>query len=243
MSSQLWIDLETSGLGDNAAVLEIACIVIIDGEQKHHFQSYVRPHKGATLDEKAFEVNKININDIWEFPDAETVIRDLLDYIDSFQRSFTLSGHNVGFDTKKLFRFFCRNGHYGNYLTRFRPGGVDTFILAKKVFKNSRNKPEGFSLQKLCKYFEIELLNGHSALPDITATILLYNTLSSKYPNVEIAKIEALPYLQKKRKYMDMKYVQLNPEGDIFITKEATSNPAIMEFILIELFDLYGEKH
>lgn len=243
LSAQLWIDLETSGLGDNAAVLEIAAIAVIDGEKKHHFQSYIRPHENATLDPKAFEVNKININDIWSFPDANMVINTFLDYVDSFERTFTLSGHNVAFDIKKLFKFFCRNGSYSEYLTRFRPGGIDTLTLSKKAFKNSRNKPTGFSLEKLCQHFEINLDNAHSALPDITATIQIYNELSSKNPSVEVTKIEKMPYREKRRKYMDSKYIQLNPDGDIFITSEATSSPQIIEFILTELYDIYGEKH
>jgi len=41
-----------------------------------------------------------------------------------------------------------------------------------------------------------------------------------------------LSYREKMVKYIDMKYIQMNPEGDCFLTKEALSNPDAMRFIL-----------
>jgi DNA polymerase III epsilon subunit-like protein len=240
MANLLFIDCETTGLGDNAGLIEIALIPYIDGERKPHFQSYIRPHDGCTMDAKAFEVNKIDPKLLPEFPNAKEVIKSMLEFIDSHECVFTLAGHNVQFDTKKLFKFFCRNGEYGNYLTRFRPGDVCTMRIAKDVFKNKRNKPEGFSLSKLCKYFEIELINAHSALPDIQATIDLYESLLPKISIIQAKEIESFSYQEMKRKYMDMKYVQINPDGDFFVTAEATKNPTIIRFILNELYNLYG---
>jgi len=240
MSNLLFIDIETTGLGDNAGLIEIALIPYIDGERKPHFQSYIRPHDGATLDAKAFEINKINVNDIWSFPDAKDVIEDMLKFIDSHECIFSLAGHNVAFDTKKFYRFMCRNGHYSSYLNRFRPGDICTLRIAKDCFKNKRNKPEGFSLEKLTKFFEIELINSHSALPDIQATIDLYEKLLPMLSIVQTQKIESLSYQDMKRKYMDMRYVQINPDGDFFVTAEATKNPVILRFIINELYNLYG---
>lgn len=240
MANLMWIDLETSGLGSNAAVIELAAIAYIDGEIKHHFQSYIRPHEGATLDPKAFEINKIDVNKIWEFPDAKDVIQKFLEYIDSFECIFSLSGHNIQFDSSRLFKFFCRNGEYGSYLNRFRPGGVCTFKISKEIFKGARKKPTGFSLDKLCSFYEINLDNAHSALPDIQATIELYEKLLPKISNVQAEEIKKTDYQSMKRKYMDSKYIQINPEGDVFICKDATSNPMIFRFILNELYELYG---
>ena len=154
MANLLFLDCETTGLGDNAAIIEIALIPYIDGEIKPHYQSYVRPHAGCTMDAKAFQINKIDATKVMEFPDAKTVIKEILDFVDSHECVFSLSGHNIGFDTKKFYNFFCRNAEYGSYLNRFRPGGVDTLKIAKDVFKSKRNKPEGFSLEKLCKFYE-----------------------------------------------------------------------------------------
>lgn len=240
MSNLLFIDIETTGLGDNAAIIEIALIPYINGERHPHFQSYIRPHVGCTMDVRAFEVNKIDINKIWEFPSAEKVIEDMLSFIDSHECVFSLAGHNVGFDTKKFFKFMCRNAHYSSYLNRFRPGGVCTFKIAKECFKNKRKKPTGFSLAKLCEFFEVELINSHSALPDIQATIDIYEKMLPLISNNQASEIGSFSYQEMKRKYMDSKYVQINPDGDFFVTSDATKNPAIIRFILNELYNLYG---
>lgn len=239
MANLLWIDTETTGLGSNAAVIEIAAIAYIDGERKHHFQSYIRPHDGATLDPEAFKINKIDINKIWDFPNAKNVIRDFLDYIDSFECIFSLAGHNSSFDISKLFKLMCRNGEYGSYLNRFNPNNICTFKISKELFKNKRNKPEGFSLKKLCKHYNIELTNAHSALPDIQATIDLYEKLLPEISNIQAKKIESLDYKDMRRKYMDTKYVQINPEGDIFLTREAMNNDIVRRFIFTELDSIY----
>ena len=239
MANLLFIDVETTGLGDNSAIIEIAAIAMIDGEVKHHFQSYVRPHDGASLDPKAFEINKIDIKKIWEFPGAKDVIADFIKYIDSFECIFSLAGHNINFDIKKLFRFFCRNGEYGSYFNRFSNRDICTFKISKELFKGKRNKPDGFSLEKLCEFYKIQLNNAHSALPDIQATIELYNVLQPNITIVQDSKIKILPYQEMRRKYMDSKYVQINPEGDVFLTRDALSNNTIRRFIFTELDLIY----
>lgn len=241
MANLLWIDCETSGLGDNAAVIEVALVPYIDGEIKPHYQSYIRPHAGCTMDAKAFEINKIDPTKVMEFPDAKTVIKEILDFVDSHECIFSLSGHNIQFDSKKFFNLFCRNAEYGSYLNRFRPGGICTLKLAKDVFKGKRNKPTGFSLEKLCEFFKIELVNSHSALPDIEATIKLYECLLPKVPTIQNEKIAQLDYQSMRRKFMDLKYVQQNPEGDVFLTRECLLNDVIRRFVFTELDALYEQ--
>jgi DNA polymerase III epsilon subunit-like protein len=241
MANLLFIDVESSGLGSNAALLEIALIPYIDGEIKPHFQSYIKPHEGATLDPKAFEVNRINVNDIWSFPDANEVIKRILEFIDSHQCVFALSAHNLPFDRKMLNTFFNRHGHYTSFYNRFKPGGVDTLAMAKKVFKGKRKKPDGFSLEKLCKFYEIELVNSHSALPDIQATIEVYEKLLSNLTVIQTQSTPILPYQEMKRKYIDARYVQFNPDGDIWLSAEATQNETIRRFIFTHIDELYGD--
>jgi DNA polymerase III epsilon subunit-like protein len=239
MSNLLFIDVETSGLGDNAAVIEIAAIAYIDGERKHHFQSYVKPHLGCTMDAKAFEINGINPKQLDSFPLAKDVISSLLEYIDSFGCVFAVSGHNVSFDIKKIRNLFFRNMHYGSYITRFKPDGVCTFVMAKECFKGKRNKPEGNSLKKLCDYFNIVLENEHSALPDIDATIKVYEELLKIHKKKEVKKTDVLKYQEMRRKYMDSKFVQFYEDDGIYISKEALSDDIVRRFIFTEIDYIY----
>lgn len=239
MANLLFIDLETTGLSNNSAVIEIAAIAYIDGERKHHFQSYIRPHDGATLDPEAFKINKIDIKKIWEFPGAKTVIQDFLGYVDSFECIFSIAGHNVQFDCSRLFKLFCRNGEYGSYINRFKPSNTCTFKLSKEVFKGKKNKPNGFSLAELCKYYKIELENAHSALPDIQATIDVYEHLLPSISITQAEQVKFSNYQEMRRRYMDMRYVQINPEGDVFLTREALNNDVIRRFIFTELDSIF----
>lgn len=239
MSSFLFIDVETSGFGDNAAVVEIAAIPYVDGEYLPHYQSYVAPHINATMDPKAFEVNGIDVRKLNDYPIKSTV-DGFIDWIDSHEKVFTIVAHNAKFDKEKIYQLFCRTANYGAFVTRFRVKHICTMEMAKALFKNKRNKPEGFSLKKLCSYFDIELNNAHSALPDIEATVKLYEELK-KLKVKDAAPNKELSYIEKRRKYMAMDYLTINPEGDIYINCKATKDSNAMQFILSEIYDITVE--
>lgn len=240
MASKLFIDLETTALGDNAAVIEIAAIPVVDGKELPHFHSMIRPHSGATLDPKAFEITGIDIKEIWNYPDTKDVLNDFIKWIDSHETIFNLSGHNISFDRNKLFRLFCRNGHYSSFITRINNNNTCTLSISRMVFKNKRNKPVDFKLETLCRFFDIEVDVSHRALADIGNTVKLYFELE-KLIEKENAPEEKLSYVEKRQKYLDMKYIQMNPEGDIFITTEATKNKNAMRFILGHLWEMHCE--
>lgn len=239
MANYLFIDLETTGLGLNAAVIEIACIPYIDGERGPHFHSMVRPHEGATLDAKAFEITGIDIKEIWDYPEAKDVLNELIKWIDTNETVFNLAGHNVKFDRNHFFRLFCRNGEYGSFITRFNHNDLCTLSLSRSLFKGKRNKPVDFKLESLCRYFEIEIGLSHRALRDIENTIEVFAQLQKLKQKEIVVEKDNLSYHEKMRKYMDIKYIQMNPEGDIFITKEALTNNNATKFILNFLW----EKH
>jgi DNA polymerase III epsilon subunit-like protein len=232
----LWIDVETTGLGSNAAVIEIAAIPMIDGEIKSHFHSMIRPHDKATLDAKAFEVTKIDINEIWSYPEARDVLNEFIKWIDSHETVFNLGGHNIKFDRDHLFKLFCRNAEYGSFITRFNHNDIDTLRICREVFKGKKNKPVDFKLESVCRYFGTEDGVYHRALGDIQNTIEIYKELE-KLKEKQIPVKHDLTYRQKMEKYMDMKYVQMNPEGDVFITKEALVDQDATKFILSFLWD------
>ena len=239
MASYLWIDVETTGLGSNSAVIEIACIPYMDGEEKPHFHRMIRPHEGAKLDPKAFEVTKIDINEIWSYPEARGVLDELFDWIDTHETVFNLAGHNIAFDRKFLFKLCCRNGDYGRFISRFSNNDIDTLSISRLLFKGKRNKPTSFKLDELCRYFEIEAGISHRALRDIQNTIKVFVELEKLTIKKEEQVNPELSYLEKRRKYIDMRYIQMNPEGDIFITKEALADKQAAKFIINFLW----EKH
>ena len=239
MANYLFIDCETSGLGTNAAVIEFTAIPYIDGEIHPHYHSMIKPHDGAKLDPKAFEITKININEIWDYPEASEVLVGFIEWIDSFETVFIIAGHNAKFDRDHIFRLFCRNGEYGSFITRFNNDVLCTLQLGREIFKGKRNKPVDFKLESICKYFNIEVNVSHRSTEDITNTVKVFMELE-KLKTKKVLEINPeLDYLKKRQKYLDMKYIQMNPEGDIFITKEAIIDEQCMRFLL----DFLWSKH
>jgi DNA polymerase III epsilon subunit-like protein len=90
-------------------------------------------------------------------------------------------------------------------------------------------------LGELCKYFDIVLENAHSALPDLEATIQVYDRLCS-LDQTEKPTPRTLTYQEQRAKYMAIDYLTVNPEGDAYIHCKALKDPEAMRFILNELW-------
>jgi len=236
MANYLFIDCETTGLSSNSAIIELALIPYIDGEFKNPFHRMIKPHKNAHIDLESFKVTKIDVNEIWSYDDGKKVIDDLVAWIDSHETIFNLCAHNVKFDRDNLFRLFCRNGHYGSYITRINNNDICTLAWSRDIFKKRKQKPDSFKLDDLCRFFKIPIDVSHRALHDVYRTTKLFLELE-KLKEKQIPVKHDLTYRQKMEKYMDMKYVQMNPEGDVFITKEALVDQDATKFILSFLWD------
>lgn len=235
----LLIDVETSSLDHKyGCILELAAIPVINGVKGEHFHSFLRPHKNALIDDAALKVNKFTKEQIETFPDPSEVLDSFIQWIDKHETMFSLMGHNISFDRKFLYALFTRNMKHTDFVNRIRPSDYCTLENARRIFKNRRAKPDKMNLAALCKFFNINLENAHSALPDIEATYELYMALDALTPKIQHS--QKMTYQEKKRIYMDANYIQFNADGDIFINSQATKNPEIMKFITEELYNIYG---
>lgn len=238
MSSILWLDCETTALGDKAAIIQIALYPVINGEHKEPFVSYIKPHDGAHIDPEALRINKIDPKLFPTFPSAEETVNNIIKYIDQFETVFSLGGQNVRFDIDHFFRMFCRTAHYSSYVIRFDSSSVCTLEMAREIFKNKRIKPKSNKLGDLCSFFDIQLDRAHDALHDIRATVELYDKLSAMKPRITRTPT-TLTYHQKRQRYMAADYLTINPEGDVYIYCKGTKDPDAMTFILNELWRIY----
>jgi DNA polymerase III epsilon subunit-like protein len=238
MSSILWIDTETTALGDKAAIIELALVPVINGEQKEPFVTYIRPHPEAFIDPEAMRINGIDPKLFPTFPTAEEVVKQVIEYVDQFETVFSLGGQNVKFDINHFFRLFCRTANYSSYVVRFDANSIDTLSMAKEVFKNKKIKPKSNKLGDICSFFDIQLANAHTALCDILATIQVYDKLSSMMPKL-IPTVNNMTYHQKRQKYMAADYLTINPEGDVYINCKVPKDQDAAMFVLNELWRLW----
>lgn len=239
MSSLLFIDCESTGLSpDHHAMVELSAIAIINGEFCGQKTIRIRPHDGAKIDIDALKINRFTVDQINSFDDPQVGLREFISFVDSFECKFRLAGHNIGFDRRFLYKTMCRHGFYSDYISRFRSDYVCTYEMAKKIGKK-KLKVESFKLGTLCNELDISLKNAHSAADDIRATYELYEKLKPMMPKDETVKRSFKTYAEKRAYYLDMAFVQLNPEGDIFISSQATRDPEALQFIINEIYDLF----
>jgi len=238
----LVFDVETTGLDHKtAALVQLAAIPVINGVPGEAFVSYVKPHQGAAIAERALEVNKLKYDQLWTFPESSDVLPKFIDWVDSHDTLFALMGHNVSFDRKFLYTWMNRNMFNMQYITRFRTTDFCTLEMAKEVFKGKRNKPENNKLETLCKFFEIPYVNGHDAHADILMTYEVFLRLQAmKAPKVMVEGKKQMTYQEKRRKYIDSRYIQFNEDGSFYGQSTISQDPEAARFIAEELFHLFG---
>lgn len=238
MSSLLFIDCETTHLSaDHGAMVELSAIAIINGEFCGQKTIRIKPHEGAKIDPEALKINRFTVEQINSFDEPVKALKEFIEFVDSFECKFRLAGHNVGFDRRLLFKTMCRHGFYSDYISRFRSDYVCTYEMAKKIGKKKLGV-ESFKLGVLCEALDIQLKNAHSASDDIKATYDLYEKLKSMMPAEERPKKVFRTYAEKRAHYLDASFIQLNPEGDVWISAKGMNDPEALQFIINEIYDL-----
>lgn len=184
MAKILWLDLETTGTNENMhGIVEIACILEVNGKEVDSFHTYVQPVEGTQYDAIAMEVNRHAISDLLEFPpDAEVFQRFLArcnEWVDRFNKrdKMIIAGFNCEFDMRHLEAFFLRNGEkwFGSYFWR---DVIDLRNIATWILRDHRpdminGKLMTVADQILTKSQMLEALGGgeaHGADVDIRVT-------------------------------------------------------------------------
>ena len=234
------IDVETTGLDSKkCAITQIAIIPIVNGVKGEPFVSYVRPHEGASISERALEVQGKTYDQIMAYPEATEVMQKLLKWLDEQGGTFYILAQNAQFDRDFLYIFFTRLGNHTEYITRFRPSLICTLEMARNYFAGKRNKPEKMNLGSLCKFFNIKLENAHDALEDITATVELYYALDALIQKPIVQPKEELTYHEKRLKYLGAGYCMINEDGSVYLNPSVTKDKDALEFVLGELYEIF----
>ena len=177
MNKLLWCDTETGGLDrDKNGIISLALIAEIDGkvEGKEYFE--MNP-VGRIIDPTALEINGFTEEQIKSFRPWEQVRIDILyfmgQFVNKYQKNdkFILSGQNVIFDSDMMQSYFnaCDDPYWFSWVKAGR--FIDTYqTLAFLQWAGKIPILENAKLETLCKHFNIEVENLHSAMDDIVAT-------------------------------------------------------------------------
>ena len=180
----LYFDTETTGLNPwKNDIIQIACIVEIDGEVKGEFESKVQPVNWEHLDPKALEVHGYDERTLRTFPETKRVFTQLTDFMSRFVNKFdkgdkfTPAGYNVRFDMEFLQNFFKKQGdqYFGSWVNWKLVDPM--YKLYEMDYMGKINLPN-YKLATVCQHLGIEL-KAHDALGDIKATRELLRVLQA----------------------------------------------------------------
>ena len=145
-------DLETTGFGKTAEIIEIGAIKVRGGTTVDKFSELVKPTN--RISGVVTALTGISQNDVADARNISEVLPDFLEFIGND----ILVGHNIAaFDMKFLYRDFEK------YMGLILPNDfVDTLRLAKNVFPDWKHRRLG----DLANYYGISTAGAHRALTD-----------------------------------------------------------------------------
>lgn len=152
-------DLETTGFSRyHDKITEIGAVRVSKGEISEVFNELVNPEK--MIPEKVQELTGISNEMVAGCPKIDEILPKFLE----FSKDAIFVGQNADFDIG-----FVRENAY-NLGLEFEPIYMDTLPMARAIFPDMGR----FSLDKLARKLNVELLNHHRASDDATATAKIF---------------------------------------------------------------------
>lgn len=186
----LWLDTETTGLNkEKCDIIQLAGIVIIDGEEKERFNFHCQPINYENIEQNAMDKTGMTIEKLKTFPTAQETYRKfkelLCKYIDQYDKNdkFFIAGHNVKFDLEFVQSFFDKMGD--KYcMSFFRHFTVDLMSFCTILHTAGLINLNSWKLEDIATYLNIPFdTNLHDALVDIDLTRKCFCRLAAKYLN------------------------------------------------------------
>lgn len=163
-TSYVSYDLETTGLGTNAMIIEIGAVRVFDGYEDERFSTFVALPEGARISAGAFAVNHITPDMLEGAPSMDEAFRAF----SAFVGELPLVGQNViAFDNRFIDREAARMG----LPSPTENGAFDTMILYGELVGRPR------SLAAICEHYGVENEEAHRAWSDARATSDCYLAL------------------------------------------------------------------
>lgn len=180
-------DVETTGVTSNSAIVQFAGIYN-DTEKniEEEINITIKPHDGADISLKAFEVNGLSEKIVSSYEDSKKRYLEILSFLSSKVSKFDKSDKihfiawNGLFDYTKLNEMFLRNGnkYMGSY---FANPSIDLKQLVNLDLLKSGKRPSNgvgyFNLEFAMNHYGIKKPDGdlHDAMVDIRLTKLIWD--------------------------------------------------------------------
>lgn len=167
-------DLETTGFGSTAEIIEFGAVKVRDNEIVDKFSELVKTSRRISAE--VTELTGITQSDVENCRSISEVLPDFLDFIEDE----VLVGHNISrFDIRLL-----RQAIHNETEIKFEPMYVDTLYLAQKI-----NSLPDCKLNTVLMYYGIQNERAHRAFEDCEATHRLFLALKADgfQPSINIS--------------------------------------------------------
>lgn len=223
-------------------LLQVSIIPVIDGvpDMENAFNEFCKPLT-SVWNPHAEKVHKIQRAKSQTFQHPEDLAQKLKIWLDKYDYIFTCMGFNCLGDKRFIERLAYDYKINQSWSFKVKPEWVDVYSIAKSKKKMIPKK--SLKLESLCEYFGIKI-NAHDALSDARGTYLVYESLKQLKSEDEYRQerlTSSMSNVEKIRKYRDIKYMAINGDGDVYITKFATQSKEALRYVLDEIWNLYGE--
>jgi DNA polymerase III epsilon subunit-like protein len=175
-------------------------------------EMFVQPYADLEYQKQALDFTGITMNDINGGISVQQMVQRA---IEVFKKALTghkrfhkpiLLGHNVGYDIQFLqYAFNYCGERLENYIQgafdgygNFQPNYLDTLHLARVYWAGSPDAPLKYKLGHCAEKLGVELIESHSALPDVRATKDVYQKLIERMRNSSTQATTVVP-LERSR--------------------------------------------
>lgn len=151
-------DCETTGVGDDAHILQLSCIISTDRDSVSVYNTYANP--GVPIPEEAKAIHGITEEFVASSPSPDYVVEKWLEFVDAIctmkRATPIFAGHNLPFDVRRVQR----------YVTGFDvTHSIDTLRLFRRMYPTAVNH----KLETMIRYFGEFNGQAHNALHDCKA--------------------------------------------------------------------------
>lgn len=224
-------------------LLQVSIVPIIDGfpDRENSFNEYCRPLT-STWNSGAEKIHGISRSKAETFQHPMELAKKLDEWLRKFDIVFTCIGFNCTGDKNYIERLVMECKISREWFFKCKPEWIDV----KKMATNRKHliSKKSFTLTSMCEYFGIDIVNAHDALFDAVATFLVWERLraiSDPRDGKQQYIDNQLTAMEKRRKYLDIKYVMMNGDGSVFITEHGTKNKEALKIIMEEIWCLFQE--
>ncbi|WP_447442519.1 bifunctional DnaQ family exonuclease/ATP-dependent helicase [Streptococcus cameli] len=158
------VDLEATGTGSDARIIQVGIVVIEDGQIVNQYETDINPHE--PISKHIQDLTGLTNERLVQAPSFGQVAARIYDLIGEA----VFVAHNVRFDANLLAEELFFEGF------ELRTPRVDTVELAQLFYPTF----EKYNLSYLAKELNIELAHAHTAIADAHATALLFLKIQQK---------------------------------------------------------------